>query len=106
MSKAQALTKPARTKYMGIWYFWESYQRAIDNFPNGEVQKPVHHKDTSSLLDRGAQSKKVSRFLLAIQRMPKAWGARPWSSHELLKAGNNVANDLYRRRVKRDLERR
>ena len=87
---------------MGIWYFWEQYEQALrglDKFPEKEIQEPVHY-DTS-LLDREA---KVSRFLYCIQQMPRAWGSRPWSSHELLKAGNNVANDLFRRKMKRELK--
>ncbi len=93
---------------MGTWYFWEQYKQALrlhqalDKFSNQEVQRGVV-TDTSSLLDREADPQKVSRFLYAIQRMPKAWGSRPWCSHELVKAGNVVANDLFRRKMKRDL---
>ena len=83
---------------MGTWYFWESYQQAIDNFSTGEVQKEC--TKTLPELDRETQ---ISRFLSAVQRMPRAWGSRSWSSHELLKAGNNVANDLFRRKIKREL---
>ncbi len=100
MSKAQALTSQHGGKYMGIWSFWESYQKALDNFPVKEVERTVNVSPPQ--LDREAQSERVSRFLFAIQRMPKAWGSRPWSSYELIRAGNVVANDLFRRKKKRE----
>ena len=103
---------------MGIWYFWEQYEqalRALDKFPEKEVQEPVFPapvrgdtsllgRETESLTCSNKQQEMVSRFLYCIQQMPRAWGSRPWSSHELLKAGNNVANDLFRRKMKRELK--
>ncbi len=91
---------------MNTWDFWEGYKQGLDKFSNREVQGPV--TDSSSLLDRGIPKsndnrERISRFLYCIQQMPRAWGSRPWSSHELIKAGNNVANDLFRRKMKRDL---
>lgn len=90
---------------MGLWFFWEEYSKALDNFPGGEVQGVVTPSDTSSVgLDREAScsnNEMVSRFLSAIQRMPRAWGSRPWSSYELIRAGNVVANDLFRRKMKK-----
>ena len=85
---------------MGIWYFWEQYEKALDKHSHIAVQKIVTNGTSSLQLDRETQ---VSRFLSVVQRMPTAWGSRPWSSHELLKAGNNVANELFRRRMKREL---
>ena len=98
---------------MGIWYFWEQYEQALqalDKFPEKEVQDPVHYdtsllgRETESLTCSNKQQEMVSRFLYCIQQMPRAWGSRPWSSHELLKAGNNIANDLFRRKMKRELK--
>ncbi len=107
MSKAQALTSQHGGKVVGIWYFWESYQQALDKLPIREVQRTVD--DVPPQLNRETlptiydYSEQISRFLYCVQQMPRAWGSRPWSSYELIKAGNNVANDLFRRKMKREL---
>lgn len=96
---------------MNQWFFWIEYQKALDNLPKKEIQRIVrsHRPDTqdsSSLLDRetpkSSANDRVSRFLYCIQQMPRAWGSRPWSSHKIIKAGNNIANDLFRRKVRRE----
>ncbi len=89
---------------MDTWDFWDQY-KALDKFPNQEVQGTASlNSETPPLLDRVVDySEQITRFLLGIQKMPRAWGARPWSSHELIKAGNRVANDLFRKKMKRDL---
>jgi hypothetical protein len=86
---------------MGIWYFWEQYLKALDNFSVCEVQRGVTEREPS-LLDR--ETSAVSRFFLAVKRMPKAWGSRPWTSQEMTRAGNAVSNDLFRRKMRRDLD--
>ncbi len=89
---------------MNTWYFWERYKKALDIVPSRAQREGV--KTTtgpSSQLDREIELRAISRFLSAIQRMPKAWGSRPWSSHELIRAGNVVANELYRKKKKREL---
>ncbi len=86
---------------MGIWYFWERYYQAIDNLPTCEVQIKL----PPDQLDRGAELKrdaKVSRFLFAIKRMPKAWSSKPWTTRQMNQANSNVANDLFRRKLRRD----
>ncbi len=86
---------------MEMWDFWNQY-KALDKFPKREVQGGVATRP--SQLDRETMTQdQVSRFLYCLQQMPRAWGARPWSSHEVIKAGNNIANDLFRRKMKRDL---
>ena len=88
---------------MGIWYFWESYQQELDKFQPFAVQAEC--TKTLPKLDRDGldTNDQLSRFFLAVQRMPRAWRERPWSSHELLRANNTVANDLFRRKMKRGL---
>ncbi len=84
---------------MGIWYFWEDYLRALDSSAKIGVQRTV---TTPPQLNRETNAKLLSRFLSSIKRMPKAWGSRPWTSKEIDRARSVVANDLYRRRVRRD----
>ena len=89
---------------MGMWYFWEQYKQ-LDSDVKKEIQEGVViSRMTTSLLplDRETHDR-VSRFFSGIQRMPRAWNTRPWSSHELLRANNNVENDLFRRMMKREL---
>jgi hypothetical protein len=108
---------------MGIWYFWDEYLMALDNFSKREVQRGSRNGESvlvggspvdgdSSLLGRETkdlalldrQRAIVSRFFSAIKRMPKAWNARPWTSQEMTRAGNAVSNDLFRRKMRREAD--
>ncbi len=85
---------------MGIWYFWEQYNQTLDNLPEREVQTKHPPADQ---LDRETVQKTISRFLSAVKRMPKAWGSKPWTVKQMTQSQNNVANDLFRKRLKREL---
>lgn len=88
---------------MNLWYFWKQYQEHIDKVQSKVVKQ---EEETPPCLDRETNSRgAVSRFLYCLQQMPRAWGARPWSSHEIRKAGNHhIQIDLFRRKMKRDLD--
>lgn len=86
---------------MGIWQFWEEYLRALDNLPICQVQGGVTSPDISQLnREPDLNAQKISRFFFSIKKMPKAWGSKPWTSKEMRRAGNVVANDLFRRKIK------
>ncbi len=85
---------------MGIWYFWEDYLRALDKVQASKVQGMVT-TPSNPKLNRESSAELISRFLSSVKRMPKAWGSRPWTSREMEKARDVVANDLYRRSKKR-----
>ena len=114
---------------MGIWYFWERYAEALalqrcpyypgchskdctrcweqdplDKFPVREVQKAFPNGEATQGREI-LQVKKISRFLSAIRRMPKAWGEKSWTPRQMQQAANNVASETFRRKLKRDLER-
>ncbi len=97
-----------RRKKMNTWYFWEQYEKAIDK----TRQKEVTPKELVVLLsaraerklDREIDRQLISRFLSAIKRMPRAWGGKDWTTARLKQANQlTVENDLFRRRIKREL---
>ncbi len=81
---------------MNTWTLWKEF----DKHQKKEQAKGVC--DYPPNLDRETHDR-VSRFLFAVQAMPRAWGARPWSSHEIIKANYKITNDMFRRKMKREL---
>ncbi len=88
------------------WHLWEQYREAIDRVPakavKGTVRNEAHVQRLADLqLDRGS---KLSRFLSAIKRMPKAWGKKEWTTKQLRAVNQlTVENDMFRRRMMREL---
>ncbi len=89
---------------MDTWDFWKTFKHPLDKFSAREVQRVVTD-NTPSQLNRepDLNDRKISRFLFSLRRMPKAWNSRPWTPQEMARAGNAVSNDLFRRKMKRDL---
>ncbi len=93
---------------METWILWEQYRGAIVRLPPKAVKARVRNNTDAAKadlrLDREAAVNKVSRFLSAIKRMPKAWGGKEWTQKQLKQANQlTVENDMFRRRMKREL---
>ncbi len=93
---------------METWFLWEQYREAIDKVPTRAVKTVVRNNADAAKadlrLDREATVNKVSRFLSAIKRMPRAWGGKEWTQKQLKQANQlTVENDMFRRRMKREL---
>ncbi len=88
---------------MDVWNFYKQFkQESLDRSQIKEVQVAVTTPTRSSRLDRERVQRIVSRFLSAVKRMPKAWNAKPWTSREMQRARDNVENDQFRRKIRRE----
>ncbi len=94
---------------MNTWYFWKEYQKAIDRVSAKKIKEKVRNEaDVQRLADlklnRESSRDKLSRFLCGVKRMPKAWGGKEWTMKQLRQANQlTVENDMFRRRLKREL---
>ncbi len=92
---------------MNPWYFWEQYR--LDSLRRKGVKPKelvvlLESARAERKLDREIDRQLISRFLSAIKRMPRGWGGKDWTTAQLKQVNQlTVENDLFRRRIKREL---